>query len=271
MAGNPYLSRPLEELAEESARLISELSALMFREWTQTEWQQGVPQKSFSDSLWPDRSALLGNTSLRLAAWAEEHKSPEQRTRFVKRCASFLDLLVHVNSVLCPPSHLGPFGPYFCPLQPSQVLLDNQQKGLAILAGTHLPETLRAWAAEMRAGGDDGRNSDATRQTQDADDGQDGGYDGIKAEYRELARWAMDDLKGKQRRAVELLIEHNGRIAISDLATDPAIDWQKPFDDAFNSLKQALKEKLSKLGWRIFRQSNEARLDRRTEVKVGQK
>ena len=80
--------------------------------------------------------------------------------------------------------------------------------------------------------------------------------------YQQLAKWAADKLKGKQRRTVELLAENNGRIEMKDLATDPAIDWEAPFDNQFNSLAKAVNPKLRKIGWRIFRQSNEARAEK---------
>ena len=80
--------------------------------------------------------------------------------------------------------------------------------------------------------------------------------------YQQLAKWAADKLKGKQRRTVELLAENNGRIEMKDLATDPAIDWKAPFDNQFNSLAKAVNPKLRKIGWRIFRQSNEARAEK---------
>lgn len=96
------------------------------------------------------------------------------------------------------------------------------------------------------------------------------------SEFRELAEWADRELKGIQQRTITLLVEHGGRISLKNLASDPEINWQFPIDQKFNSLCKALngagkhqrKPKLRKVGWRIFRQNNEARLER---IDIGQK
>ena len=75
-----------------------------------------------------------------------------------------------------------------------------------------------------------------------------------------LQAWAAKELKGKQRRVVELAIENGGECALSDLAIDSTIDWKTPCDDAFNSIRRALNKKLRKQGWHLGRNDNKARL-----------
>jgi hypothetical protein len=79
--------------------------------------------------------------------------------------------------------------------------------------------------------------------------------------FAELAGWTKKgtNLKGNQRRVVELLIENDGRIPLSDLASE--IGWQPPFDNAFNSLRGHLNKKLRKVGWKVSRQDNNAHLE----------
>lgn len=79
-------------------------------------------------------------------------------------------------------------------------------------------------------------------------------------DYAVLSKWVADNLKGKQRRVMELLIEHNGRLPIVDLATDSGVGWTAPYDEAWNSIRSKLNAKLHKIGWRTSRHSNEARL-----------
>lgn len=84
--------------------------------------------------------------------------------------------------------------------------------------------------------------------------------------FRDLASWAARELKGKQRRCIELLAEEMGAVPIADLACDNAIDWGNDFDEPFKSMVRALTPKLGKQGWRIYRHDNEARIQ-----KTGQK
>ncbi|NLS96597.1 MAG: hypothetical protein GXX96_31050 [Planctomycetaceae bacterium] len=78
----------------------------------------------------------------------------------------------------------------------------------------------------------------------------------------ELRNWAQRQLKGKQRRVLELTIESGGECAISDLAIDPAIEWDTPCDEPFNSIRKAVNSKLKKIGWKLERNNNRARLAR---------
>ena len=91
---------------------------------------------------------------------------------------------------------------------------------------------------------------------------------GPEEEYKELQKWAETELKGKQRRVLELLIEGKGKQSISTLAEDPAIDWQEPYENAWNSIKKTLNKKLLKQPdrWRISTHDRNAELS-----KAGQK
>lgn len=144
-----HLTRPLCDLAEESAGLISQLCELMIREWTRSEWEQGKPLATFCHLASPGSSSLLEKTGLRVAAWAEQHKPAKERGVFVKRYTSLLELIGHFGALVQPAAH--PLsGPYFSPMRTSIAVLDDNQLRIATLAGAHLPETLRAWASEMR-------------------------------------------------------------------------------------------------------------------------
>lgn len=77
--------------------------------------------------------------------------------------------------------------------------------------------------------------------------------------FDELARWAQDShLFGKQLRVLEVLIENDGRTPLSDLASE--VGWVWPFDNAFNSIRGHLNKKLRKVGWKVSRRDNKARL-----------
>jgi len=82
--------------------------------------------------------------------------------------------------------------------------------------------------------------------------------------YRELAKWAAKKLRRNQRRTVELLAENAGSLPIADVASDEAIRWQAPYDDAVTSLIRELNRegKLPATGWRIYRHDNEIRLEK---------
>lgn len=84
----------------------------------------------------------------------------------------------------------------------------------------------------------------------------------IPREYAELRVWAMRELKGKQRRVIEMLIESDGITSISELAKDVAIDWEPPYVNSWNSIRQVLNKKLEKRDdqWRLGTHSNNATL-----------
>ena len=83
---------------------------------------------------------------------------------------------------------------------------------------------------------------------------------GEQTELATLRTWVGDNLKGKQRRVMKLLIEKDGKHPIADLGTDGVISWQAPWESAWNSMQTTLNGKLKPVGWRVERQSNEARL-----------
>lgn len=83
---------------------------------------------------------------------------------------------------------------------------------------------------------------------------------GTAIEWDELRQFAAQELKGKQRRVIELLSDAGGSVPIRDLASDPKIGWQAPYDNAVKSIVRELNTKLK--DWRIERQDNELRVKR---------
>jgi len=81
-----------------------------------------------------------------------------------------------------------------------------------------------------------------------------------------LAEFARTRLKAKQRRVIDLLIEHGGSLSLASLATDEGIGWLPPYDDSFSSLQSRLNEKLDDAGlpYRIVRRDGEVRIDVKT-------
>ena len=81
-----------------------------------------------------------------------------------------------------------------------------------------------------------------------------------------LAEFARTRLKAKQRRVIDLLIEHGGSLSLASLATDEGIGWLPPYDDSFSSLQSRLNEKLDAAGlpYRIARHDGEVRIDVKT-------
>ena len=78
--------------------------------------------------------------------------------------------------------------------------------------------------------------------------------------FHELRQFAADNFKGIERRIVELICEHAGACPLPDLATDPAIKWVTPWDDAFNSAKKRINAKLKKTQWKIYRHDRKAKV-----------
>ena len=78
--------------------------------------------------------------------------------------------------------------------------------------------------------------------------------------FHELRQFAADNFKGIERRIVELICEHAGACPLPDLATDPAIKWVTPWDDAFNSAKKRINAKLKKPQWKIYRHDRKAKV-----------
>ena len=82
------------------------------------------------------------------------------------------------------------------------------------------------------------------------------------SEFSELLNWVAANLKGKQRRVMELVIDGGGKCPLSDIAIDPTVSWEMPYDNSFNGIRIAVNLKLKKAseGWRLERNDNKARL-----------
>jgi hypothetical protein len=83
-----------------------------------------------------------------------------------------------------------------------------------------------------------------------------------------LRNYVREQLKGKERRVVELLCEHSGVCPIEDLARDPVIDWDRPCDNVFNQAQIRINKKLHqavpvlRCTWKLSRKGNRAQLKR---------
>jgi hypothetical protein len=64
--------------------------------------------------------------------------------------------------------------------------------------------------------------------------------------FDDLLAWASEELKGKELAVVERICENGGRISLEQLAKDPQIKWQKPFDSAYNGIRSKVNKKLEK-------------------------
>jgi hypothetical protein len=73
-----------------------------------------------------------------------------------------------------------------------------------------------------------------------------------------LAYAAEKPLKGDELRAVKVLCDNNGSLALADFAV--AMGWDCFNNGRWSSLQQRLKQKLRKQGWLIERRDNHARL-----------
>lgn len=80
------------------------------------------------------------------------------------------------------------------------------------------------------------------------------------SKWADLARFAENSLKGNERKLVEAVIDGDGRVPIARLAQEMRPPWETPWDDAFNSTKNRVNDKLKagKLPYRIRRQNSEA-------------
>jgi hypothetical protein len=78
--------------------------------------------------------------------------------------------------------------------------------------------------------------------------------------YQQQRDFATAHLSAKERRIIELVCDHAGICPITDLAKDPAIAWQKPWDDAYASAQGRINRKCRKLKqlWTIQRRGNAA-------------
>ena len=80
--------------------------------------------------------------------------------------------------------------------------------------------------------------------------------DSFAALLDRVKAFAATDLKGLQRRVIELLVSSSGEMPIADIATDPAVNWQKPYKPAVDGVKRALNEKLRSLKLRLSVRDN---------------
>jgi len=90
----------------------------------------------------------------------------------------------------------------------------------------------------------------------------------ISGDYKKLMQWATEELKGKQRKVIELVVDSGGEKPISEIASDAAISWCVPYANAWNSIRKALNKKLKKAPerWRLSSRDSNATLS-----KIGQK
>jgi hypothetical protein len=86
--------------------------------------------------------------------------------------------------------------------------------------------------------------------------------------WDELLTWVTTELKGKQRRVMELVIAAHGECSLADLAIDKEISWEYPFDNEFNQIRRPLNAKLKRAGktWKLCRHDNKGQL-----IRIGQK
>ena len=84
--------------------------------------------------------------------------------------------------------------------------------------------------------------------------------------FAKLRPLLTSTLRGKQKKAMALLVERGGALPLAALAIDPEIDWPPPYDDTFKSIQDALNKKIKRCGFRIIRHDNCATL-----VALGQK
>jgi hypothetical protein len=88
--------------------------------------------------------------------------------------------------------------------------------------------------------------------------------------FADLRQFARDNLKGQERRVIEVLCDAGGELPIADLAAKDGVGWSDEFE-GFNNAKKRLNRKLKKIGWTVARQSNAAKLNRIEGSKEGSK
>jgi hypothetical protein len=70
--------------------------------------------------------------------------------------------------------------------------------------------------------------------------------------FYDLRDFARSDLKGKQRRIVELLCDNDGEVPLAILASDPAIRWKKPWDNSYGKAQGQIRLKLRAANIRFY-------------------
>lgn len=81
--------------------------------------------------------------------------------------------------------------------------------------------------------------------------------------YAPLKDFAQRNLKGIERKVVELACEGGGRYPLADMAIHPEVDWGSAWDDAWGSARRRVNRKLkaARLPWNLLRVANEARVE----------
>jgi hypothetical protein len=124
------------------------------------------------------------------------------------------------------------------------------------------PATKREAATELRSRVEDFlalQGEDLAKLVANASDDA---YGSAQATYRELLQFAKDNMKGGERRIVELVCQNSGECLLANLAADSQIQWSTPYDDAFNSARTRINDKLNagSIPWRLVRKHNKATL-----------
>ncbi|WP_437202247.1 hypothetical protein [Planctomicrobium sp. SH664] len=85
---------------------------------------------------------------------------------------------------------------------------------------------------------------------------------GFAIDLSPIRTFSANVLKGKEKRVIDLILAAGGKLSIADLAKDPKIDWQAPYDNSWNSLKNRINKKLREGGLRVelIRHDGNARL-----------
>lgn len=136
--------------------------------------------------------------------------------------------------------------------------VDFDRLGALVRRESILARQLQAREHRLATANEQKAGSDRTATTADE----------TAAELSTLKHWVTTELKGKQRRVMELIVEGGGQCPLSEIAIDVQVSWEPPYDDAFNGIRKAVNSKLKKAGstWRLERNDNRGRLAR-----VGQK
>ena len=77
-----------------------------------------------------------------------------------------------------------------------------------------------------------------------------------------LRDWADRELSGKQRAVLLAVIDAGGVLALRTLAAESGVNWNAPWDDAWNRVRGHLNRKMQRaeLGWELVRRDSCARL-----------
>jgi hypothetical protein len=76
--------------------------------------------------------------------------------------------------------------------------------------------------------------------------------------YADLRDFACSELKGQERAVIEALCDAGGELTMADVKT--LCEWEDPIDDAWNSLRKRLNNKIRPHGWNLETHDRRARL-----------